>query len=318
MNKVGIHLKKCEEYAKKNKLPILAVTVDYMYSRMRFGFSSEDYFHNTPGYYVRNCWKSDFFSFKRWQKVLKNFNNQNYCYLLENKVESLKFFKDFVQHKWIYPRECSFTEFNEFIRNTQGAIIIKPIDGICGNGIKSFSSSNDSHKDYEELCKKAVLLEEYIKQDQRLVFKNNSVNTLRVYTILDKNNNVHILKAILRAGIGDTVTDNYHTGGVIYPISIEEGLVESYGVRRDDNTKICVHPGTDIIMLGYKIPKWKETLSMVKAMHCKVPEIRYIGWDIAISDNGPDFIEANHNADHALFGVIGLERLFYKQILKYK
>ena len=46
---------------------------------------------------------------------------------------------------------------------------------------------------------------------------NTSVNTIRVYTIIDYKGDAHIVQAILRVGVGDSVIDNYCAWGCIYP-----------------------------------------------------------------------------------------------------
>ena len=39
---------------------------------------------------------------------------------------------------------------------------------------------------------------------------------------------------------------------------------------------------------------------MVKEAALKIPELRYIGWDIAITDNGPVLIEGNEYPSYGL------------------
>ena len=145
-------------------------------------------------------------------------------------------------------------------------------------------------------------------------FCNTSVNTVRVYSVLDRKGKAHILKAVLRAGVGDSVVDNFHSGGVIYPVNVEHGFIESYGERRVEKEGVFIHPGTDIVMLGFKIPHWELMKETVRKMAESLPQIRYIGWDMVITPDGVDLIEANDNADHALFGRIGCEKLFLNQL----
>ena len=159
-----------------------------------------------------------------------------------------------------------------------------------------------------------LLLEECITQHPSMSFNNTSVNTIRVYSVLDRQGKAHILKAVLRAGVGDSVVDNFHSGGVIYPVNIEHGFIEASGVRRLDRKEVIIHPGTDIIMLGFKIPHWEQLIETVKMMAESLPQVRYIGWDMVITPEGVDMIEANDNADHALFGRIGCEKLFLKEL----
>lgn len=96
------------------------------------------------------------------------------------------------------------------------------------------------------------------------------------------------------------------------------GFVESYGVSRVYGKRIAFQPGTDLLMVGFKLPNYDILVRTVKEAAEKIPQVRYIGWDIAITENGVDFIEANHDADHALFGIVGIDKLYYKRILNYK
>lgn len=68
-------------------------------------------------------------------------------------------------------------------------------------------------------------------------------------------------------------------------------------------------------MIGYKIPSWGKILTLVRDAHIMLKNVRYIGWDIVVLENGDvDIIEANSNADHALFSRVGYDKLFYDKI----
>lgn len=56
-------------------------------------------------------------------------------------------------------------------------------------------------------------------------------------------------------------------------------------------------------------------IQLVKEVHVTLLTIRYIGWDVVVLEDGEvDIIEANSNADHALFSRIGYDKLFFKRI----
>ena len=304
--------RKCQEHALKYKVSTLSVMLDYIHARFCYGFCGEDYFLNTPGYAMKNFQKKEFFSHKEWLKIRKQFNDDKFTYILNNKVETLKYFGDYISHEWCYPREHSEECFNQLIAKHQ-RIICKPISEEGGKGIGLYSPSGD-WGGYNELKKNGYLLEECIEQHPLMSFNNTSVNTIRVYSVLDRQGKAHILKAVLRAGVGDSVVDNFHSGGVIYPVNVEHGFIESYGERRTEQKGIFIHPGTDIIMLGFVIPHWELMKQTVMKMAESLPQVRYIGWDMVITPDGVDLIEANDNADHALFGRIGCDRFFLKQL----
>ena len=58
-------------------------------------------------------------------------------------------------------------------------------------------------------------------------------------------------------------------------------------------------------MLGREIPLWKEAMAMVKRAAEMIPSVKYIGWDVAISENGPLFIEGNHDPDLDIMEFVG-------------
>lgn len=49
-------------------------------------------------------------------------------------------------------------------------------------------------------------------------------------------------------------------------------------------------------MLRYGIPFWYETIEIVYEMAHLTPTLRYVGWNVAITEIDPELIEANHNA----------------------
>ena len=46
--------------------------------------------------------------------------------------------------------------------------------------------------------------------------------------------------------------------------------------------------------------QWEEAKAMCMAAARKVPQMRFIAWDVAITENGPTFIEGNSFPSHAI------------------
>lgn len=302
---------RCREHALRYRVCPMSVFFDYLHARLCYGFCGEDYFLNSPGYAMKNFQKKEFFSYKRWIKILKRFNDERFVHILNNKVETLKYFSEYVNHEYCYPKEHSQEQFAKFIEK-HPSILCKPISEEGGKGIQLYKSGN-IRAEYDGFKTNGILLEECIVQHPSMNFGNASVNTVRVYSILDKKGKAHVLKAVLRVGVGGSIVDNFHSGGVIYPVNVEHGFIESHGERRIEKAEVFIHPGTDIVMLGFVIPHWELLMATVKKMAESLPQVRYIGWDMAITPNGVDLIEANERADHALFGRIGCNRLFFEK-----
>lgn len=82
---------------------------------------------------------------------------------------------------------------------------------------------------------------------------------------------------------------NLHQGAIGLGIDIKTGL--STHAIKDGNT-ITVHPDSQKSIIGLLIPFWKKVMEMsVKAAE-SVP-LKYLGVDIAITDQGPVMIEIN-------------------------
>ena len=93
--------------------------------------------------------------------------------------------------------------------------------------------------------------------------------------------------------------DNVDCGGMAARIDLESGKLLTVGADKAGNT-YTKHPitGTDII--GFTIPYWEEAKKMCLEAAQKVPQMRFVAWDVAITPNGPTFIEGNSFPSHAV------------------
>lgn len=68
----------------------------------------------------------------------------------------------------------------------------------------------------------------------------------------------------------------------------------SYSACDEQGYEYETHPMTGATIRGFEVPYWNEILDMCKKAAKITPEVRYSGWDVAITEAGPIFIEANH------------------------
>ena len=78
----------------------------------------------------------------------------------------------------------------------------------------------------------------------------------------------------------------------MYTYVDENGVVFAEAIDQRDNL-FYEHPISKVKIVGFKVPKFKEAVEMVKEAAKVVPEIGYIGWDVAISENEPVIVEGN-------------------------
>ena len=254
-------------------------------------------------------------TYNRIVKLYDKLNSKEYIHYLNEKPEFNAYFSKYVRRDWLHIINVSYDEFCDFLVKYD-SVIIKPVDAMQGRGIRKFTLSEVPDTNlldmYENLRKENVLIEQIIVQHPKMIFGNASVNTIRMYTILDEKGKAHPLKAILRAGVGNSVVDNYCQGGAIYEVDLETGLVCTSGQSRSD-AKNYIHPGSDIVMLGYRIPNWDKVIQTCICAAELLPQVRFIGWDVAVTSDSVELIEGNQNPDYELLEFIG-SRGYYKKI----
>lgn len=221
-------------------------------------------------------------------------NQKKYREILSNKSSFNRFFSEYINRSWISSDNLLFRDFFDFLMKNKH-VIVKPIDGVGDEGIfkKIIQSEKEIKELYDYIKGKKVIIEEVISQCTELKDLNpSSVNTIRVYSV-EKENRIFITGALLRIGNGKGITDNYSSGGLAAAIDVETGIIISPAVSQN-NDNVYVHPYTNKVIIGLQIPKWCEVLECVKQAHSKMPQLRYIGWDVVICEDGTvTFLEAN-------------------------
>ena len=87
--------------------------------------------------------------------------------------------------------------------------------------------------------------------------------------------------------------DNGGAGGFLAAIDEATGKIVTPG-KTEFGEVIEVHPDTDIPLVGFQIPKWDELLELVKELPTVLPEQKYVGWDLALSETrGWVLVEGN-------------------------
>lgn len=209
--------------------------------------------------------------------------------------------------------ETSDSDIVNFLLQTPGEYFAKSIDGQCGESIYSIASKNNhlivnekelSIDEFRRLfANESFILQEKITNQHPLIssLHPHAINTIRLVTIKTKDNKHVFIPPLLRVGTGTSNVDNWAKGGLAIGIDTETNTLKEYGFRKPKfGGKVNTHPDTGIKLLGYPIPFMQEAISMATKLHEKLPNLLSIGWDIAITTDGPVFIEGNDNWEISL------------------
>ncbi|MCL1795800.1 MAG: hypothetical protein FWG37_02800 [Clostridia bacterium] len=229
-------------------------------------------------------------------RIVARMNDKRFWHCFDDKAEFNALFHKQIKRGWIDLRTATAEEFALW-REGRGAVIGKPIEGSSGRGIKKYGEGCLP----DMACVRAggiELLEDCILQHRAVAdLCATSVNTLRIATLLgDRKQGV--VYAYIRIGTG-SIVDNVDQGGMAAPIDLCTGAVSAVGADKKGN-RFENHPVTGVKIPGFAVPFWEDAVTMcLSAMHV-VPEVRFVAWDVAITADGPVFVEGNSFPSHAI------------------
>lgn len=230
-----------------------------------------------------------------YQKIMNPPSERN---ILDDKREFYKYYKKYFVH-----HVFSLTDINQdqSLINTlykSDKLVFKVSNGKCGVSVKIIDSREISKNEviYYMINNGFDMVETFIQQHTDLNgLSPSAVNTIRIFTQLNEQNEVEILGCRLRISINCPV-DNMAAGNIAASINESTGFVEGPGVYSDiTKNPEFIHPITGIEIIGFKVPYWPECVDLAKRAALKHPQNRSIGWDIVVTQNGPGLIEGNHD-----------------------
>ena len=227
-------------------------------------------------------------------------NPKNERIILDDKRLFFREYRDFIKH-----HAAGIQELREkpelleaMLHNPSGKIVLKVHDGKCGKQVLIKETRDFMQGDLLDFMEREGydVAEEFIQQHPAIQnLSPAAVNTVRIFTQLDSENEVEILGCRLRISINLPV-DNMAAGNIAAFVDPESGTISGPAVYSDiDKPEEVFHPVSGVEIPGFQIPFWKLTLDTVTAAAKLHPQNRSIGWDIAITPEGPDLIEGNHD-----------------------
>jgi len=274
--------------------------LDMAWCFLKYGARPIDYLRFE--FYKKNRFaRNEYLTFSRYIKLTKKLGIRA-SGISANKEAEYGLYSRFIHRPWfLATKSTTEKEIIDFIR-TNGRVIAKPNGGEQGHGVLLFDSQNDNTGNITILMN-SLKAEDYLIEgavsncDELKVLNPCSLNTLRVVTMVDSKGVPQILGGWLRVGAPRKVVDNWGSGGVGYNVDMNTGTIDRLG-RDKQNNEYLKHPGSNVTMPGFVLPRIDEIRSLVKEMAMVKPEARYVGWDLAITQDGIDLIEMNFPPGH--------------------
>lgn len=280
--------------------------VDWVSNCRKMGFRIKDYF-DYELYLKGQKLRSSFISYRYRRRIIQmcicTEDREKY---LDDKAVFLETFREFTGRDWLDVGRCTFQEMKRFCRK-HPRFFAKKRDGQGGEGAVCYpKEKHPSEELYLELKEKGMILEEYVCQHREVAaFNPETLNTIRVLTLLDAGGDVQVMLAAGRFGRSGGCVDNFHGGGIVVEVDPETGRIISRGID-SAHRKYSVHPDSGKEFKGFVYPYWDKVRATVCKAAAKVPTLRHIGWDVAITNRGKVIlIEGNGRPDMNMMQMAG-------------
>jgi Sugar-transfer associated ATP-grasp len=164
---------------------------------------------------------------------------------------------------------------------------------VYGNGMEQFSLADLRTHLSQQSISTAILLQPRISNHRDLLpISGNALATVRVVSVRHPSGRSEIAVACYRMGAGRSVVDNFGAGGIASPVDLESGVL-GRGVTISGTDSVVCHPDTGAAICGMRLPWWQRVKDLALEAHRLFCTIPVIGWDIAITDEGPIVVEGN-------------------------
>ncbi|MBE6346168.1 MAG: hypothetical protein E7067_02995 [Lentimicrobiaceae bacterium] len=334
-------VRRVSKEANKNSI---AIILDFLKLRRNYLVSKDEY-SNYRLYEASNEFRDSYFSLANAYKVWKVINPTKYACIARDKylshclLDSLNIPKS---ELYIYYNPQFAYNTDKLAFNYEGVVniikekdikrcVIKPSqDSAHGHGV--IVCNNIEIADGKCLLKKfdgqtielnsilgeqPLLFESFVKQSEQLAsFNPSSVNTVRMMTALYPNNEVKLIASFIKIGRAGSCVDNAGAGGnVDAAIDINSGkLYNALEFNSWHNiVTITHHPDTNNPIDGVVIKDWSKIVNDLCRFQSLIPQIKIIGWDVALTENGPVIIEINNWWDTT--GQLFIKRGWKKEVM---
>jgi len=212
---------------------------------------------------------------------------------------------------WLTGRSEQSRDWPDWLADVDdGKYFIKPANGNHGRnagmltksrGLIKFNGTEvDPAKARQTLLAEPgdFLLQRWIEQHPDMgIHSNATVNTIRALTVRLSPDQVILFHAVMRNGRTDRFLDNFHAGGIAVQVDVDSGETIGEGVQLRPRANLKRHPDSNRPLSGNPVPRFMNVKEILIRAHGMFPGLKSVGWDVAVSLNGPIIVEGNLDWD---------------------
>lgn len=298
----GAMIRKINSIHKKTGMGRLKIFRDMKNCALNYGAGYMDY-DLFEMYNLTEEQRDTYLTRGRNNALVKKYNDMSYAQCFLDKSQFNTRFGDYINREWILIQEDNEAEVLDFLSRHE-VFIAKPLSGCCGRGIEKLRVADFGGPEgclaHIKSFGMAYELEQVLVQHEAVsAIYPHSINTVRAVTINHKGK-VHLISTCCRIGNGGKHVDNFNNGGMVAPVDETTGIVRDSAIDKQKNL-FEVHPMTGTAIKGFQFPDWQEAMALCVKAAQEVPQVGYIGWDVAFTPNGPCLVEGNEFPGHDLY-----------------
>ena len=182
------------------------------------------------------------------------------------------------------------------LNRLEGMVFAKPIDWGVGEGAHRVRAADIKPAFLATLRK--VVIQPVLRNHPVIdAIYAGALNTVRIDTLVE-DGQCTLTAAYLKVGQGTMQIDNWAKGSIVIGINMATGALNETGLTHADfGRKVyAAHPDSGVQFGSITLPTWREFLEVAERAALGLQPHRSLGHDIAITPNGPVFVEANETA----------------------
>ncbi len=271
--------------------------LDMLWCAARYGAGYHDYvmFHF---YELGKAQRGTYVTRLKNKRLVTLVNDPRAADLFDRKTLFYPLFQKYLGRDFQIVSQTDREKLGRFLQG-KATVFAKPDVGESGKGVERLRVSDFSGPAdlllYLQKKRLGVVEGELTQHPDMKRLYPHSANTLRIVTLLIGGPGAwkaHCVYAVVKMGAGGKVVDNLENGGLFCPLDRRTGRICGVAHRADLST-LTHHPDTGIELVGYQIPYVQEAIQLCKKAALVEPRMRYLGWDVCITPQGPAIVEGN-------------------------